>query len=701
MTESRLIILRRVYIVYAGIILLGFAIVFKVLLIQVAEGPELLKKAQEQELRYFTIEANRGNIISADGSLMAISVPIFEIRMDVASPLISNQLFAQKVDSLAYRLATLFRDRSKYEYKKMLVDARQSGNRYLLIKKKVTYEQLKQLRSFPILRKGKYRGGLIARSYTKREMPYGDLAKRTIGFEVKQEKIFVGLEGAYGDILAGRNGTQLHRRLSHGDWMPLKDENQVEPVNGKDIVTTIDINIQDVSESALRKNLAAHEAFQGCAIVMEVETGHLKAIANLRLNKESGRYEESYNYAIGEKVEPGSTFKLASIMALLEDGKVSLNDTIDVGDGWVMFYGHTMQDVKKIRDGRITVREAFEKSSNVGISQMVDEAYRSDPSDFIRHLKNLRLHEPLGLNIRGEASPVIKDPSDKANWYGTTLPWMSIGYELMLTPLQILTFYNAVANDGRMVKPMLVKEIRQSGKTIERFETETRVKKICSNETLDSVKALLEGVVEHGTATSISNARYKIAGKTGTARVADKNRGYKNKIYNSSFAGYFPADNPKYSCIVIINDPKKGYYYGSSVAAPVFKEIADRVYASSYIIAEEATKEDYSMPAMTIGLQEDIDMIFRSLELLVDSSSAYTKWIVTRNVGNTVKYLPRRVIPGVVPNVIGMTAKDAVYLLESLGIKARILGRGIVTEQSVESGAAVSKNSTITLKLST
>lgn len=427
MTDSRIVILRRVYAVYAGIILFGLAIAFKALLIQVAEGPELLKKAKEQELRYFTIEANRGNIISSDGSLMAVSVPIFEIRMDVASPLISDRVFSQKIDSLAYRLSRLFHERSKYQYKMMLVNARENGNRYLLIKKKATYEELKQLRTFPILRRGKYRGGLIARSYTQRKMPYGDLAKRTIGFEVTQEDIFVGLEGAYADILAGRSGKQLHRRLSHGDWMPLRDENQIEPVNGKDIVTTIDINIQDVSEAALRKNLIKHKAFQGCAVVMEVETGHIKAIANLRMNEKSGKYEESYNYAIGEKVEPGSTFKLASMIALLEDNKVSLDDTIDVGDGWTMYYSHTMQDVKKIRDGKITAREAFEKSSNVGISLMVNEAYKDKPEKFVDHLKDMRLNEPLGLNIQGEADPVIKDPSDRANWYGTTLPWMSIG----------------------------------------------------------------------------------------------------------------------------------------------------------------------------------------------------------------------------------------------------------------------------------
>jgi len=701
-TEVKREILKKVYLIYFITLLFGVAIIGKVIHIQFVEGAELVQKAQKQELKYFTIEAVRGNIYSDNGSLLATSVPIFDVRMDIASPLISEELFNQKVDSLAYRFALLFGDRTKDNYKRSLVSARKKGNRYHLVKRQVTYAQLKRIRTFPILRRGKYKGGLITIPKTTRKMPFGILAKRTIGYEVKDQGIFVGLEGAYADVLHGTNGKQLKRRLSHGDWKPVYDENQVEPENGKDIVSTIDINIQDVAEYALLKNLVKHEAFEGCAVLMEVKTGHVKAIVNLRYSEKKGRYEESYNYAIGETVEPGSTFKLASMLALLEDKKVNLNDTIDVGDGWTMFYDKTMKDVKKIRNGRITIREAFEKSSNVGISTIVNEAYKKDPQDFIDHLYALRLHDSLGVEIKGERPPVIINPSDKQQWSGITLPWMSIGYSIMLTPLQMLTLYNAIANDGRMVKPMFVKEIQQSGQTIERFDTEVRNRKICSKQTLDSLRALLEGVVVRGTATNIKNDVYRIAGKTGTAQVADKNKGYENKIYNSSFVGYFPADDPQYSCIVVIHAPQKGYYYGGSVAAPVFKEVADKVYAMNLDIPLKESENAHvvATPGMFIGNYEDISGICEYLEIPIDTSSSHTNWVVTQSHGQNIKFLPRYEKEDVVPNVKGMGARDAIYILEKLGLKTRISGRGIIINQSIKPGTRVVKGNEIILKMS-
>jgi len=701
-TEVKREILKKVYLIYFVILLIGVAIIGKVAYIQYAEGADLVQKAQKQELAYFTIDAVRGNIYSDNGSLLATSVPIFDIRLDIASPLISEELFNQKVDSLAYRFALLFGDRTRQAYKRSLVKARKKGNRYHLIKRNVTYADLKRIRTFPILKRGKYKGGLISIPKTTRKMPFGILAKRTIGYEKKNEDLFVGLEGAYADVLRGTNGKQLKRKLSYGDWKPVYDENQVEPQNGKDIVTTIDINIQDVAEYALMKNLIKHEAYEGCAVLMEVATGHIKAIVNLRYNKKHGKYEEMYNYAIGETVEPGSTFKLASMLALLEDDKVNLNDTIDVGDGWMMFHDQTMQDVKKIRDGRITIREAFEKSSNVGISMIVNEAYKSDPQKFVDQLYALKLNDSLGIEIQGEKPPVIKDPKDKKYWYGTTLPWMSIGYSIMLTPLQTLTLYNAVANNGRMVKPMFVKEIQQSGQTIDRFSTEVRNRKICSNETLDSLRSLLEGVVERGTATNVRNDIYKIAGKTGTALVADKNKGYENEVYNSSFVGYFPADDPQYSCIVVINAPKKGYYYGGSVAAPVFKEVADKVYAMHLDVPVKVASpgELAATPGMFIGNHEDISGICEYLDIPIDTSSSHTNWVVTQCHGEHIKFLPRYEKDGIVPNVKGMGARDAIYLLEKLGLKTKIYGRGIIIDQSIKPGTKIVRGNEIILKMS-
>ncbi|MCK4569644.1 MAG: peptidoglycan glycosyltransferase, partial [Bacteroidales bacterium] len=399
-------ILWRVYLVYLGIFILGFAIIWKAAYIQFSEGKELVAKSEKQEIRIFDLEANRGNIYDADRNLLATSVPIFEIRMDVASPHISDQFFNDNVGALAQNLSELFHKRSTYQYKNGLIEARKKGNRYYKLKSNVTYAELKKLRTFPILERGKYRGGLIVNQQTRREMPFGELARRTIGYENKEENLFVGLEGAYNDFLEGTDGKQIMRRVNNNEWIPDYSKAKLEPSDGLDIITTIEVNIQDVAENALHRHLIEHQAFQGCAILMEVSTGHIKAIANLRLDEKTGKYEESYNYAIAEAIEPGSTFKLPTIIALLEDGKIKLSDTIDTGDGRAMYYKHTMQDVKKIRDGRITIRESFEKSSNVGISQITFAAYKEDPAEYINRLYSMSLNEPLGLEIPGEGKPL-------------------------------------------------------------------------------------------------------------------------------------------------------------------------------------------------------------------------------------------------------------------------------------------------------
>lgn len=695
-------ILWRVYLVYLGILIMALAIIGKAAYIQFAEGKELVAQAEEQELRFFNIEANRGNIYDANDKLLATSVPIFEIRMDVASDLIPDKTFRENVDSLALCLNKLFGSPSKYQYKKGLESARKKGNRYYLLKRNVTYAQLKKLRTFPILRKGKYRGGLIVIQKTRRKMPFDDLARRTIGYEKSEQELFVGLEGAYNEVLEGTDGRQLRRRISNGDWIPVYATNDTEPSDGRDIITTIDINIQDVAENALYQHLEEHHAYQGCAILMEVETGYIKAIANLRLNETTGKYEESYNYAIGERIEPGSTFKLPSIMALLEDDKVSLSDTIDIGEGWTTYFGATMKDTKKIRDGRITVREAFEKSSNVGISKIVKESYDDHHADYVNRLYAMSINRPLGIEIRGEQAPVILHPDSTSEWWGTTLPWMSIGYNLMITPLQMLTFYNAVANNGVMVKPLFVKEIRQAGRVIESFDTEVINKKICSRSTIDSARSLLEGVVQRGTATNLKNHHYQIAGKTGTAQIANEDEGYVKKSYNASFAGYFPADNPKYSCIVVVNDPARGKYYGGSVAAPVFKEIADKVYATNLEIYQEVDEEQTAVqvPRVKYGNHEDLSWLCRELDIRVLPDSKLSEWVVNFREESGIRFEPRLVREKSIPNVKGMNARDAVFILEKLGLKTKIKGRGTVKSQSLEPGTAITEKQEIILKLS-
>ncbi len=696
-------ILWRVYLVYALVLLFGVAIVLKLAYIQFREGEALLKKAQQQELKFFNLEASRGNIYADDGSLLATSIPVFELRMDVDSENISDKLFYSKVDSLAYHFSRLFPHLSKSAYKQKLKKARKKGNRYLLIARNVNYEQLQIVKTFPILRLGKFKGGLIAIPRTQRQMPFGELARRTIGYENKKENLFVGLEGAYADVIEGVSGKQLKRKVNNGDWIPINDENGVQPIDGKDLITTIDVNIQDVAQNALYEHLKEHKAFQGCAILMEVATGHIKAIANLRLDTIDSTYKESYNYAIAESVEPGSTFKLVSFMAALEFNKVKLTDSLETGNGWKRYYGQTMKDDHKIGDGKITARTAFEKSSNVGTSIIIENAFKENPAEFVDFIYGIKLNKKLGIEIQGERPPVIKHPSNKKYWYGTSLPWMSIGYELQLTPIQTLAIYNAVANNGKYIKPMFVKGIRHGGKLIKTFETEVLNEKICSQFTIDTLKSLMEGVVERGTASlTLKNTIYKIAGKTGTAQIAKGKQGYDKKNYNASFAGYFPADNPKYSCIVVVNNPKSGRIYGSSVAAPVFKEIADKVYASELNIHAESEylADDLNRYVRGKGNTKDLKLLYETFNSHTEIEQ-YADWATFKADSTNVQLSALQFDQDIVPNVKGMGARDATYLLEKAGLKVESIGRGLVSSQSLRPGLKVKPGETIILNLKT
>ncbi len=700
MTNTKRDILWRVYLVYIFVLLSGLAVIAKIVHIQLYQSKQLLQMADKQELQYSNLDPNRGNIYSDDGRLLATSVPVFEIRMDVASEHISDQLFNSKVDSLAQSISKLFGDRSKQTYKSRLISARKKGNRYHFIKNNVTYEQLKELRTFPILRRGKYLGGLIAISKTTRKMPFGNLAKRTIGYQNKT--VFVGLEGAYSEYIEGTEGKQLQRRINNGDWIPLNDENDILPIDGKDIFTSINIGIQDVAENALYQHLVEHGAYQGCAVLMETQTGFIKAIANLRYDSLTGLYEESYNYAIAENVEPGSTFKLASIIAALESGKLDLNDSIETGSGWVKYYDRIMRDDHKIGNGKITGREAFEHSSNVGISKIVTEIFQDNPRKFVEAITDMGIDQPLNLDIEGEGKPFIKHPRNKNTWYGTTLPWMSTGYELTLTPLQTLTYYNAVANNGKMVKPQFVKAIRHANQVLKTFEPIVIKNSICSKRTVDSVQSLLEGVVLRGTGSAVfANSEYAIAGKTGTAQIAMGSSGYNKSNYNASFVGYFPADNPQYSCIIVVNNPRKGRIYGSSVAAPVFKEIADKIVATQLEnqlnTAHKVEKE--ILPEKIKGEIADFKTLYQALDYPVQTMTE-NNWSVSEPKNTHLELNEIDVSEGVVPNVSGMGVRDAVFLLESMGVKTQIIGRGKVSSQSIRAGTKISTGMKIILNLS-
>lgn len=665
----------RTYLVFIILFLFALGIIVKAAQIQIFEGPRLNERAREMEYKYTETEAMRGNIYAADGSLLATSIPIFEIRFDAASPNISNKLFADSVSYLAFHLSKMFGDRTNWGYKQYMINGRKDGNRYLAIQRNVTWDQLNELKKFPIFNRGKFKGGLIAERQIRREYPFGILAKRTIGYTRANAKdtILVGLEGYFNDYLRGKPGRQLRQRMANRAWRPVYSDNDVEPQNGKDIITTLDTYLQDVAENALMKQLKSHEAEKGTVVLMEVKTGEIKALANLVLNKKDNTYNETYNLAVGEAFEPGSTFKMASLMIAMEDGTLDKVDSVAIGDGWTMYHGKTMKDSHLIdADGWLTPEECLVFSSNVGVSRIIYDNYTGREWDFYNGLKKIFPMEATGIEINGEPTPGIKDP-DSRYWSKVTLPWMSIGYELTVTPLQVLTFYNAIANNGVMVKPHLVKAIREAGETIETYEPEIIKKSICSEKTLATAHRYLEGVVEHGTARNIKNDIYSIAGKTGTAKV-NKDGEYIPK-YNASFAGYFPASNPKYSCIVVIYKPTEGGYYATQVAAPVFKEIADIVYATEIDIHPENKREQQDMIAADLSLSGD--------EHAEEKTSSFDEFMKKQTI----------------PDVLGMGAKDAVYLLENMGLVVKVKGRGLVKKQSLQPGYAYRRGDHIYLNL--
>lgn len=700
MTKEKSDILWRIYLVYFLTVAFGVLILVRVAYIQFVEGDHWREMARNATMRYVSIDAVRGDILADDGRLLATSVPVYEIRMDLHRSVISDEVFHGGIDSLAFHLSRLFRDRSQNEYKRAIVQARREQDRYFLVKRNVNYHQLTELRSFPIFRLGRFRGGLVVVERNRREMPFKSLAARTIGYE--REGVYVGLEGAYREHLEGVQGKRLMQRISGGNWMPVNDENEIRSQNGKDLITTINIHMQDIVETALRKQLSRFQAQHGTAVLMEVSTGRVKAISNLTRNA-SGNYEETFNYAIGESTEPGSTFKLPVMIALLEDGVVNANQFVNTGDGAIRYADRIMRDTREGGFGNITVKDAFALSSNVAMSMLVTEAYSRDPQRFLNRLRALGIDQPLGIEIRGEGRPYIPDTKD-ANWSGVTLPWMSIGYNVSMTPLQILALYNAVANNGRMMKPMFVDEIRQTGRTIQRFQPQVVNRSICSDQTLRVIREMLEEVVESGTASTIKSPVYKIAGKTGTAQVA-MGGGYRSggrAAYRASFAGYFPADDPVFSMIVVVHNPAGWVYTGSQLAAPVFREIADKIYATQINSSDNWRNQPAlaSLPSVRAAARQDISDIYAAFRCNLQFSDDAPWVTATLQGSDTIVVRGREIIPNLVPNVVGMGLKDALYVLENSGLRVRFSGRGIVRTQSIRAGTRISEGSVIVIELS-
>lgn len=687
--------------VYAVIVLFGCLIIAKAVMVMTVEGRKWRDKAAANVPALpIPIEPNRADILAADGRILATSVPFYELRFDALA--VNKKVFQEGIDSLAYCLARFFQDGSKEYYKDKLVQARNSKhpNRYLRInKRRVNHKELKQIRNFPIFRLGKNKGGFRPVVYNERIQPHVNLARRTIGdLRVMSNGLregYVGLEAAFENQLKGESGTGIKRMMS-GTWMVLTQE---EPVDGHDVVTTIDVDYQDIVQHALRRQLEKSEATNGTAILMEVRTGDIKAIANMARNKD-GAYIEDQNFAISAAGEPGSVIKAATMIALLEDGCVTPYDTIDLGkSGRYKFYDRYLRESHDGL-GRVTVTQMMEKSAN-GIAKVVFDHYKDRPEKFVNRWYAMGLDKKTGICLPGEIEPFIKYPKDKS-WTGITLPWMSIGYELKLTPLQILAFYNAIANDGQRMKPRLVKEIRNRGEVMETFEPEEVGGRICSRKTLNEVRNMLESVVENGTARNIYTPKYRIAGKTGTARMASGAAGYVGGRYRASFVGYFPADEPLYSCIVVIDNPRNGYY-ATTVSAPVFREIADKVYSMAYVqYGKPEYEEDKALPVCKNGLKKDFQTIFGELDMELEGvrNVRETDWVMTAsNEAEHVVVKPRRVDFSSVPNVRGMGLRDALYLLENSGLKVGVFGTGMVQKQSIQPGSEVPKGSYVQIEL--
>ena len=659
-------IMFRYYISLGFIVFFAFILIGKLLYIQIREGDYYRNISVNNTIKNFILEPSRGNIYSDDNSLLATTTPRYEIRWDSKVPSESN--FQEKKVNLSKGLSKIL-GKSFHYYLNILNNARKEGNRYLLISKNLSHSKYKQIRSLPLFNLSSLKGGLIVESKEVRENPMGKICERTIGYEKKDPSghyIRVGLEGAFSHFLKGQSGQRLKQKIANGQWKPINDNNEREPTQGYDIFSTINVNIQDITHHALLRQLEKYKADHGCAVVMKTNTGEIKSIVNLSKTR-SGKYYEKFNYAVAESQEPGSTFKLMSVIATLENNNGISEKLIDTKNGEITFYEkYKVRDSKKGGYGKLRPSKAFEVSSNTGIVKMVYENFKNNPEKFVDRLYNMGLNEVLGLSIKGEGKPMIPYPGDK-NWSGISLPWMAFGYGIKLTPLQILSFYNGIANGGEIVKPRFVYKIKSPGSSsIKTYEKEILNPSICSNITLSKVQKMMFNVIDKkwGTANKIKSSQLKMAGKTGTCQIDYTSE---ETQYVSSFVGYFPYEKPEYSCIVVVNKPNKEIgYYGGEVAAPVFKEIAEKLFVRT------------------------------PKEIIVKSINHTSNFL--QNYKQIENYKKNKL--SVIPNFVGMPAMDAIVILEQMGLKFVLKGEGKVFNQSIKSGSKVDYNKKIILHLS-
>lgn len=695
-------ILLRARIILLSVVVFMAVIIWKIAGLQFLEGDQWRNRAKIAQLEYRPILASRGNIYADNGSLLATSLPFYTVALDPTVS--SDQLFKQGIDLLSSNLSDFYGDLPAKYYKEKIIQSRKKNKKYVTINKKyITHEERKKMRQWPIFEQGKFKGGVIFEEQYKRYNPFKELAQRTIGAH-RQAHGF-GIEYAFNKELKGENGQALYQKVVGGNWKQVQENTMVRPMHGYDLETTIDINLQDVTQSSLLTVLEQTSAENGCAIVMEVATGAIKAIANFSRTR-SGSYTESYNYAIGNQgvVEPGSIFKLASMLALLEETQWPLDKPIDTGNGAIKFYNRYMRDVKKGGYGLLTLQQVFEKSSNVGLSMAIHQTFGDSPKKFIDYIEGLGMHKPLGIELAGEGKPYIITPKSKM-WSGIALPWLCVGYNLQITPLQILALYNAVANNGKMVKPMFVKNIKSANGIVKHFPTTVLKEKICSDATTDKLKTMLEGTVERGTAQRIKSGFYKIAGKTGTSQKLVNGKYTDNHL--TSFVGYFPAETPRYSCIIVVDSPQgKEYRFGADVPAPIFKDIVDRI-AGKDLEAREPINGLMSPTSNAIklfnaGNTNELNLLYQSLHLPAPNISNRCEWVDLKVSPNETNFRPRSAASKQeVPNVLNMKLRDALFLLENNGLEVTIEGaiHGGVSKQSLVPFKIIPTDRKITITL--
>ena len=697
--NTRKEILNRSRVIFACVALFGLYLVVSIFRLQHGMEKDFSISQERKNTRISTQTGIRGNIYAGDGGLLATSVPTYDLMWDARVNALTDQHFKEKLDSLSFLLARNFKKRNKQEWAAKLIQLRKSGHRYYTLLTDLSFDKIKQVKTWPLIREDKYKGGFWTIEEGKRMYFMGEMAKRAIGYT--KNGVNVGLEGAFDSMLKGQTVQIMEQRLPGNIWRPLKVGVGYEAENGKDIVTTLDTRFQDITQYALNKALVKHRADHGCAIVMEVATGQIKAIANLKRGQD-GLYYESMNYAVDQFMEPGSTFKIISALALLEDGEATPTDSIATHRGKIKFHNTEFKDDEhnKTIPSTYTLQECVEQSSNVGISQFIDKAYRNKPSEFLSHLEQLGLTLKPNFDIPSSNHPVVLDPNN-ALWSGVTLPSMSIGYATRLSPLQLLSVYNAIANSGKLMNPYLVKEIRQNGKVINQISPKIINKKICSKRTNKQLQEMLRGVVVRGTAqNAFKECLVDVAGKTGTARIINKNgRGYSDR-HMASFVGYFPADKPTYSIIVVVNEPSAGDIYGAGVAAPVFRDIANKIYSAHIRIQPELiAQEKRSNPSPLKGNPNRIIPILDELEIPYSNEDGASEWVESQNEEGTILLNPISHKSGLVPDFKNMGAREALILANKMGLNARISGYGRVYQQSIKPNTRITNKINLTLLL--